>query len=181
WFRSREVASPGAKALGAAVLLIFVPAMLDLLPWHLRWRHAVAIEGLLGRLVGDLLLRYFNVIGAYIVCAAVIAVAIYLSTAFSVAAAQVWFVTRFAFAVALWQRFQDWRAARAERKEQKRLDRRSGLDRRTSPAPVQAQFVPARSAQPVPQAKNGIERMTMAAEIEPVEAGTQERPALAMP
>src|SRR5262245_171400 len=143
WFRSRDVASPGAKALGAAVLLIFVPAMLDLLPWHLRWKHAVAIEGLLGHLVGDLLLRYFNVIGAYIVCAAVIAVAIYLSTAFSVAAAQVWFVTRFAFAVALWQRFQDWRAARAERREQERLDRRSGVDRRTSPAAVPAQFVPA--------------------------------------
>jgi S-DNA-T family DNA segregation ATPase FtsK/SpoIIIE len=157
WFRSRDVASPGAKALGAAVLLIFVPAMLDLLPWHLRWKHAVAIEGLLGRLVGDLLLRYFNVIGAYIVCAAVIAVAIYLSTAFSVAAAQVWFVTRFAFAVALWQRFQDWRAARAERKEQKRLDRRSGVDRR-SPAPVPAQFGPARQAQPPPQPTNGMAR-----------------------
>jgi DNA segregation ATPase FtsK/SpoIIIE, S-DNA-T family len=158
WFRSREVASPGAKAIGAAVLLIFVPAMLDLLPWHLRWKHAVAIEGLLGRLVGDLLLRYFNVIGAYIVCAAVIAVAVYLSTAFSVAAAQVWFVTRFAFAVALWQRFQDWRAARAERHEQKRLDRRSGVDRR-SPGQIPAQFVPARPTQPPSQIANGMARV----------------------
>src|SRR5262245_49390708 len=76
WFRSREVASPGAKAIGAAVLLIFIPAMLALLPWQLRWKHAIAIEGLLGRLVGDVLLRYLNVTGAYIFCAAVIAIAI---------------------------------------------------------------------------------------------------------
>src|SRR5262245_44527778 len=32
WFRSREIASPGAKAIGAVVLLIFTPAMLALLP-----------------------------------------------------------------------------------------------------------------------------------------------------
>src|ERR1700739_4303033 len=30
WFRSREVASPGAKALGAAILLIFSPALVAL-------------------------------------------------------------------------------------------------------------------------------------------------------
>jgi len=181
WFRSREIASPGAKAIGASVLLIFAPAMLDLLPWHLRWKHAVAIEGLLGRLVGDLLLRYFNVVGAYIVCAAVIAIAIYLSTTFSVAAAQVWFVTRFAFAVALWQRLQDWRTARAERKEQKKLDRRSGVDRRTAPAPLQSQLVPVRPAQPAPQSKNGMERVAMEADADPDAAGPQDAAALGTP
>ena len=67
WFKSRPVASPGAKALGSAILLIFTPALLALLPWHLRWMHAVAIEGLLGRIVGDVLLHYFNTVGAYIV------------------------------------------------------------------------------------------------------------------
>jgi hypothetical protein len=60
WFKSRPVASPGAKALGAAILLIFTPALLGLLPGHLRWMHAVAMEGLLGRIVGDVLLHYFN-------------------------------------------------------------------------------------------------------------------------
>jgi S-DNA-T family DNA segregation ATPase FtsK/SpoIIIE len=159
WFRSREVPSPGAKALGAAILLIFTPALLALLPWHLRWKHAVSLEGLLGRIVGDVLQRYFNLIGAYIVCAAVIAVAMYLSTAFSFAAARVWFDTRFAFAFALWQRFQDWRAARAAKKAQKQLDRRSGADRRAIPG----QLIAARqsqSASPLsqPAAPNGIER-----------------------
>ncbi|HET7872365.1 MAG TPA: DNA translocase FtsK [Terriglobales bacterium] len=116
WFRSREVPSPGAKALGAAILFIFAPALLALLPWHLRWKHAVPIEGLLGRIVGDALLHYFNLIGAYIVSATVVAVALYLSTAFSFASAQVWFQTRFAFAFAAWQRLEDWRAARAAKK-----------------------------------------------------------------
>src|SRR5260370_22794101 len=159
WFRSREVPSPGAKALGAAILLVFVPALLALLPWHLRWKGAVPLEGLLGRIAGDVLLRYFNLTGAYIVCAAVIAVAMYLSTAFSFAAARVWFDTRFAFAFALWQRFQDWRAARAAKKAQKPLDRRTGTDRRAIPG----QLIAARqsqSAQPLPQpaGKSGIER-----------------------
>ncbi|MGE5325172.1 MAG: DNA translocase FtsK 4TM domain-containing protein, partial [Actinomycetota bacterium] len=83
WFKSRDVASPGAKALGAAILLVFSPALLALLPFHLLWKGAVPIEGLLGRILADVLLHYFNLIGAYIVAATVVAVALYLSTAFS--------------------------------------------------------------------------------------------------
>ncbi len=123
WFKSRPVASPGAKALGAAILLIFTPALLALLPWHLRWMHAVSIEGLLGRIVGDVLLHYFNTVGAYIVCGAVVAVAMYLSTAFSFVNMQIWLNTRFAFVLALWQRFQDWRMARAKAAAQKKAEK----------------------------------------------------------
>jgi S-DNA-T family DNA segregation ATPase FtsK/SpoIIIE len=123
WFKSKPVASPGAKALGAAILLIFAPALLGLLPGHLRWMHAVAIEGLLGRIVGDVLLHYFNTLGAYIVCATVVAVALYLSTAFSFVGMRIWLNTRFAFALALWQRFQDWRAARAKVAAQKKAEK----------------------------------------------------------
>src|SRR5690242_919204 len=134
WFRSGEVASPGAKCLGAAVLMIFAPALLALLPFHWHWLHAVPIEGLLGRIVGDVLLHYFNLIGAYIVCATVVAVALYLSTAFSFVDARIWLMTRFAFAIALWQRFQDWRSARAaasaKKQAQKEQERRGAADRR---------------------------------------------------
>src|SRR5262249_46869896 len=83
WFRSRAVACPVAKTIGAMALLVFSPALLRLLPWELRWRHAVPIEGLLGRIVGDTLIHYFNIVGAYIVCATLIAIALYLTTAFS--------------------------------------------------------------------------------------------------
>jgi DNA segregation ATPase FtsK/SpoIIIE, S-DNA-T family len=134
WFKSKPVASAGAKLLGAAILLIFTPALLALLPWHWRWLHAVAIEGLLGRIVGDVLLHYFNTVGAYIVCASVVAVALYLATKFSVVNARLWLSTRSTFLVALWQRFQDWRKARAEARAkkhaQKELERRTGEGRR---------------------------------------------------
>ncbi len=157
WFNSRSVASPGAKMLGAAILLIFAPALLALLPWHLRWRHAVAIDGLLGRIVGDALLHYFNLIGAYIVSATVVAVALYLSTAFSFAAARIWAETRFAFVFAAWQRFQDWKAARAKKKAQKELEKRRLKAEKAAPPP---QLAPQSRFQPAPAqpAKSGIER-----------------------
>jgi S-DNA-T family DNA segregation ATPase FtsK/SpoIIIE len=160
WFRSREVASPWAKAIGAAILMIFSPALLALLPWHLRWKQAVPLEGLLGLMLGGVLRHYFNVIGAYIVCAAVMAAALYLSTAFSFVAARLWVQTRFAFLFALWQSFQDWRAALAAKRAQRVLDRRSGKERRSS-APEMTQ----RPAQPVAQPlKNAAERTPATAE-----------------
>jgi S-DNA-T family DNA segregation ATPase FtsK/SpoIIIE len=166
WFKSRPVASAGAKALGAAILLIFTPALLALLPWHLRWMHAVAIEGLLGRIVGDVLLHYFNTLGAYIVCGAVVAVAMYLSTAFSFVNMQIWLNTRFAFVLALWQRLQDWRAARAKATAQKKAEKeaakaaalRNANERGVIVSPTQLARRRAQAdaaAQPV---KTGIER-----------------------
>ena len=104
WFRSRKITSPVAKSLGAIWLLIFVPALLALLPGHVRWMGAIPMEGLAGRIVGDVLIHYLNPAGAYIVCATVLAVALYLSTAFSFASLRVWAPTRFAFVVALWNR-----------------------------------------------------------------------------
>src|ERR1700734_767264 len=90
WFASRKIQSPIAKTLGATWLAMFIPALLALLPGNFRWMHVVPIEGLLGRVVGDVLLHYLNVAGAYIVCASVLAVALYLSTAFSFSSIQLW-------------------------------------------------------------------------------------------
>src|SRR5256885_17069896 len=47
----------------------------------------------------------------------------YLSTAFSFVNMQIWLNTRFAFAYALWQRFQDWRAGRAKATAQKKAEK----------------------------------------------------------
>jgi S-DNA-T family DNA segregation ATPase FtsK/SpoIIIE len=144
WFHSRRIASPLAKLLGAIWLLIFVPALLALLPGHLRWMGAIPMEGLFGRMVGDFLIHYFNLAGAYIVCASVLAVALYLSTAFSFASMQVWAPTRFAFAIALWDRWRDWQDSRTKKRMQKELEKR-----RASPKPViTTQMVPARPAPP---------------------------------
>jgi S-DNA-T family DNA segregation ATPase FtsK/SpoIIIE len=142
WFASRKIQSPVAKSLGGIWLVVFVPALLALLPGNLRWLHVVPIEGLLGRVVGDVLIHYLNLAGAYIVCASILAVALYLSTAFSFSAIQLWAPTRFAFVTALWNRYQDWQEARAKRRQQKELDRR-----RTSKPVVKTQLIPSRQSE----------------------------------
>jgi DNA segregation ATPase FtsK/SpoIIIE, S-DNA-T family len=171
WFRSRKISSPVAKLLGGFWLLVFVPALLALLPGHARWMGVIPIEGLSGRIVGDFLIHYFNLAGAYIVCATVLAVALYLSTAFSFSAMQVWAPTRFAFAIALWNRWKDWQEERARKRMQKELEKR-----RASPKPViTTQMVPARAATPSqPQAieprRTGIERALEEQDAEGIQA-----------
>ncbi len=143
WFRSRAVQSPVAKTLGGIWLLLFVPALLAILPGHFRWMGSIPVEGLAGRIVGDVLIRYLNVAGAYIVCTTVLAVALYLTTAFSLTAIELWAPTRFAFVVALRDRFKDWRDARARKRQQEELEKR-----RAEKPTVTTQLVPARPAAP---------------------------------
>jgi S-DNA-T family DNA segregation ATPase FtsK/SpoIIIE len=169
WFRSRAIQAPIAKSLGALWLLMFVPALLAILPGHLRWMGEIPIEGLAGRIIGDVLIRYLNVAGAYIVCTTVLAVALYLTTAFSFSAIQVWAPTRFAFFIALRERWKDWQEERRRKRQQKELEKR-----RAEKPVVTTQLVPARtpSARPEPPradhgvqlvppagARTGIERM----------------------
>ena len=168
WFRSRKVQSPVAKSLGGLWLLIFVPAFLALLPGQVRWLGVIPMEGLVGRVVGDFLIHYLNLAGAYIVCATVLAVALYLSTAFSFSSLQVWIPTRFAFVFALRDRWRDWREEKAKRRMQKELEKR-----RASKPVVTAQLIPGRTVTPPieqraprpvearlePAPRTGIERM----------------------
>ncbi|HEY1262530.1 MAG TPA: DNA translocase FtsK 4TM domain-containing protein, partial [Terriglobales bacterium] len=167
WFRSRKIQSPFAKSLGALWLLMFIPALLALLPGHARWLGVIPIEGLLGRVVGDVLIHYLNLAGAYIVCTTVLAVSLYLSTAFSFSSLQLWARTRFAFTLAIWDRWKDWRENRARKKAQKELEKR-----RAARPMVTAQLVPARPVPPAPPmpayppVRPGIERVM---EKEPAE------------
>jgi DNA segregation ATPase FtsK/SpoIIIE, S-DNA-T family len=156
WFRSAKIQSPIAKTLGGVWLVMFFPAMLALLPGHLRWMHEIPVEGLLGRIVGDFLIHYLNLVGAYIVCGTLIAVALYLSTAFSFAAVRLWAPTRFAFATALWNRYLDWQQERTKRRQQKELEKR-----RVSKPVVKTQLIPSRpAAAPTAEVRRtGIERM----------------------
>src|SRR5438128_4342667 len=69
WFRSRRVMSPIAKSLGGIWLLIFVPALLALLPGHASSLCLLAFDGLLCRVVEDVLIHCFSLDEAYVVCA----------------------------------------------------------------------------------------------------------------
>ncbi len=146
WFRSRAVQTPIAKTLGGIWLLMFVPALLAILPGHVRWMGSIPIEGLAGRIVGDVLIRSLNLAGAYIVCTTVLAVALYLTTAFSFSAIQLWAPTRFAFVLALRDRFKDWQDERERKRQQKELEKR-----RAEKPIVTAQLVPARPSAPRPE------------------------------
>jgi len=157
WFRSRRAVSPAAKLVGGIWLLMFVPALLALLPRPMRLR-GLPVEGYLGRILGDALIHYFNVAGAYIVSTSMLAVALYFSTAFSFAQARLWARTRFSFLAAVGNRTKEWREARARKKLQKELDKRRALK-----PPAQAPASPARVAPPTvpdpePRRPTGIER-----------------------
>src|SRR3954470_16151085 len=200
WWRFQPVNSPLPKLIGAAALLTFASALFGLLPWHWRWLHAVPIEGIAGRIVGDFLIHYFNLTGAYIISLSVMAAAMYVSTAFSFNALQLWCETRFAFAYALHNRFQDWREARAKKKAARDLDKRKLekpvvtsqlLPRRSSADVKAAPMTPASKAvsiyepdAPFPEAiPSGIERVN-GGEIGPevgVRADVERKPKTILP
>ena len=101
WLRSRPAGSPSAKASGVLLYLLFAPALFGLIPGHLRWMHALPLEGLTGRLVVDTLVHYLNFPGAAIVIVSMVVIALYLSTTFSFSTAQQWLAIRFAFVLCL--------------------------------------------------------------------------------
>lgn len=191
WFRSQKVESPAAKTLGALSLAVFFSAFLSLLPWHWRWMRAAPVEGLLGRIVGDALIHYFNVTGAYIVCLSAMSVALYLSTAFSFGALRLWLTTRFSFAYAAWERFEDWQQARAKARAAKELEKKRAQQQQEKqaavavvqhkpavvpPQPAAAPPVPTQAA-PQPRSKSGIERMMEEEGHEPAPAAATNEPA----
>src|SRR6516164_1871201 len=172
WFRSRPITAPYIKSFGALALLVFVSGFLGLLPWEFRIRGVVPGEGLLGRIVADGMIHYFNVIGAYLICLAMIAVSLYLSTAFSFGAVQIWSQTRFSFVYAALDRFSDWRAERARRKAARELEKKRAAAANAKPV-VTAQLVPRRS---VEQAAPGEPaRPGALPPVAPVQAGTRVR------
>jgi S-DNA-T family DNA segregation ATPase FtsK/SpoIIIE len=183
WLRSREVASWLAKAIGCASLLIFLPALLALLPWQWRWANALPMEGLLGRIFGDALVHYLNLPGAYLITVSAIAVALYLSTTFSFGHVQLWFETRCSFVFAAWQRLQDWLEARRRARSQKELQKKRASRSTAAPLPfglprsegeaepeMEPLFVePVVKAPPLEHRKSGIERAQEEDGIEPFE------------
>ena len=152
WIRSMPAGSPGAKLIGAALVLLFAPAIFALLPGHLHWMHGLPVEGLTGRLVADLLVRYLNFPGACIVAATMVAAALYLSTTFSFNTAKEWLAVRFAFVQAWRDRWTNWKVARSRKKEL-RAAVKAGAVRakemaKAEKAARKAGKVPAREAKP---------------------------------
>ena len=67
-FALRRLGPPALD--GHALTILFVPAVLGLLPWHWHWLHAVPVEGVMGRFVAGALVVYLNIQGAWLVATA---------------------------------------------------------------------------------------------------------------
>ena len=95
WMMSRPAGSPMAKSVGLMMWVVFGPAAIALLPGHLRWRGALPIEGVTGRLLADMLVSFLNLPGATIVLALMVALSLYLATTFTFNTAREWATMRF--------------------------------------------------------------------------------------
>ncbi len=116
WMLSRPVGSPTAKTIGLVTWIVFAPAWMALLPGQMLWRHALPIEGVSGRLLGDALLQYLNLPGALIVLSLMVLVSLYLSTTFTFNTSREWMSTRFGFLARMSDAFAQWRHRRRLRK-----------------------------------------------------------------
>src|SRR5271163_2050507 len=97
WMRSRPAGSPLAKTIGLGMWVLFGPAAIALLPGEMLWRGSLPIEGTTGRLLADFMVHYLNLPGAAIVLALMVAVSLYLATAFTFNTAREWAATHFSW------------------------------------------------------------------------------------
>ena len=123
WLRSRATASPWAKLTGVALYVIFAPAFFGLLPGNMHWMGAVPVEGLTGRLIVDFLVGYLNFPGTCVIVLSILAVSLYLSTAFSFTSTRSWLAVKLSYWYALRDRWTNRKMARARAKALKQAEK----------------------------------------------------------
>jgi len=116
WMNSRPGGSAWLRWTGTALALIFLPAVFGLLPWHWRWLHALPVEGVLGRIVSEMLVRYVNIQGAWLIAGILAAAGLYFASAVSFWAVKEGLEERWIHVVSWHDRWRNWREERAERK-----------------------------------------------------------------
>ncbi len=136
WMRSRPSGSALLRWAGTLLALAFVPAVFGLMPWHWRWMHALPVEGVAGRLVAGVLVTYLNIQGAWLVAAVFAAAGLYFASAISFWVIKEAAETRWLQLRSLFDRFNNWREERAERKEELRLEREPEAEHDPTPSPA---------------------------------------------
>ena len=144
WVRSRGHAGRRGSAwlrwTGVLLALAFVPAAFGMLPWHWRWLHAMPIEGVVGKLMADLLMNNLNLTGASIVAAVTAALGLYLGSSFSFRAAWEWSQERFIQLAAWNDRYRNWQADKADQKAEREAIRRAELGLGSDPETHDEEF-----------------------------------------
>jgi S-DNA-T family DNA segregation ATPase FtsK/SpoIIIE len=116
WLHSRPSGSPWLRWTGTLLAILFVPCLFGLLPWHWRWLHLLPVEGVLGRIISAGLASYVNIQGAWIVAGILAATGLYFASAVSFSLLKEHLGERWIHVVALYDRWQNWREERAERR-----------------------------------------------------------------
>ncbi|MGB6876111.1 MAG: DNA translocase FtsK [Candidatus Acidiferrales bacterium] len=128
WFRSKKMAAPVAKVIGATLFFFALPAEFALLGLP-EVRGALPPGGMLGELVAQTLRAGFNSIGAHVVSIACIFTGLFLTTQFTFAGTANWmsgplgkdgFLGKRIYA--LIDRVKDWREARDSEKLRRRVE-----------------------------------------------------------
>jgi S-DNA-T family DNA segregation ATPase FtsK/SpoIIIE len=153
WMRSRPSGSPLLRWTGSLLALLFLPSCLGLLPWHWRWLGKVPIEGVLGRILSELLKTYLNVQGAWLVAGALAATGLYFSSAVSFWVVRESLHDRWLQLVGMLDRWRNWREERAERRAERedlKAEREHRTTARQAPAVGKAGFFHRAEAEPDP-------------------------------
>jgi S-DNA-T family DNA segregation ATPase FtsK/SpoIIIE len=129
WMHSRPGGSPFLRWLGTLLTLVFLPAVFGLLPWHWLWLHALPVEGVVGKLMSGLLVRYLNIQGAWIVAAVLAAAGLYFASAVSFWAVRDGLQDRWIHLVSWHDRWRNWREERAELKAEREALREEEAER----------------------------------------------------
>ncbi len=98
--------------------------------------HAVPLEGVVGRLMAEFLVAYFNIQGAWVVALGLAAAGLYFAADIRLWAVKQFFTDRWIHLMALRDRWRNWRDARAERNAEAEAAR----EEQASPGPGQQLF-----------------------------------------
>jgi S-DNA-T family DNA segregation ATPase FtsK/SpoIIIE len=145
WMRSRPGGLAWLRWMGAVLALVFTPAVLALLPWHLHWQGR-PVAGVAGLLMADLLVRYLNFQGSMLVAGVLAAAGICLASAVFFSAIVETLQARWRNLVSLRDRWRNWREQRAEVKEARLAERELRHERESEPETASQlnspQFIP---------------------------------------
>jgi S-DNA-T family DNA segregation ATPase FtsK/SpoIIIE len=131
WMRSRPGGSAWLRWMGAVLALAFTPAVLALMPWRLLLQGR-PVEGVVGLLISDLLVRYLNLRGAWLVAGVLAAAGLFFASAVVVSTIAESIQARWRNLVSLHDRWRNWREERAERNEERIAERNLRRERESS-------------------------------------------------
>ncbi len=90
WMQSKPIEAAGVKVLGSVMFVLGVCTSFSLAPGAKAFSGAIPAGGVLGTMVADLLVFYFNFTGAALFTATALVVSLYLISTFSVAVLVEW-------------------------------------------------------------------------------------------